>query len=212
MNSILVADSICKTYSDADGLVLDNISLQLAKGEVVALLGKSGSGKSSLLHILGLLDTPTSGRVLFKNIDTNTLNKAQTRCKHFGFVYQFHNLLQEFSAEENIVIPQRINGVSTNAAKDRARYLLNIFGLGNKIHALPSELSGGQKQRVAIARAIANTPDVLFADEPTGSLDSKTSHIVIEELLRIIKEFNISAIIATHNIEIANALDRKIEI
>lgn len=211
MSDILVADNICKKYSDTDGAVLNHVSLQIKQGEIVALLGQSGSGKSTLLHILGLLDTPTSGNILFKNVNTNLLDKPKTRCKHFGFVYQFHNLLQEFSAKENVIIPQLINGVSRKEANERASHLLRIFGVENRANFLPAALSGGQRQRVAIARAIANCPDVLFADEPTGSLDSKTSDLVISELLKILKEFKISAIIATHNIEIANRLDRKIE-
>lgn len=212
MSNILVAKDICKKYNDADGYVLDNINLSLKKGEIVSLIGSSGSGKSTLLHILGLLDFPTSGDVIFHGINTKLLNKPQTICKYFGFVYQTNNLLQEFSAEENIMLPQLINGVKKRNALERARYLLSIFQMSDKCKSLPSQLSGGQKQRVAIARAIANTPEILLADEPTGSLDNRTSEIVMDELLKVLKEFKISAIIATHSDYVANRLDRQIKL
>lgn len=212
MSNILVAKDICKKYNDADGYVLDNVNLSLKKGEIVSLIGSSGSGKSTLLHILGLLDFPTSGDVIFHGINTKLLNKPQTICKYFGFVYQTNNLLQEFSAEENIMLPQLINGVKKKNALERARYLLGIFQMSDKCKSLPSQLSGGQKQRVAIARAIANTPEILLADEPTGSLDNRTSEIVMDELLKVLKEFKISAIIATHSDYVANRLDRQIKL
>lgn len=212
MSNILVAKDICKKYNDADGYVLDNVNLSLKKGEIVSLIGSSGSGKSTLLHILGLLDFPTSGDVIFHGINTKLLNKPQTICKYFGFVYQSNNLLQEFSAEENIMLPQLINGVKKKSALERARYLLSIFQMSDKCKSLPGQLSGGQKQRVAIARAIANTPEILLADEPTGSLDNRTSEIVMDELLKVLKEFKISAIIATHSDYVANRLDRQIKL
>ena len=212
MSDVLTAREICKKYNDRDGYVLENFNLSIRQNELIALTGSSGSGKSTLLHILGLLDLPTSGEILFHGVNTKILNKPQTICKYFGFVYQSNNLLQEFSAEENIVLPQLINGVKKNTALERARYLLNIFQLGDKCKSLPSQLSGGQKQRVAIARAIANTPEILLADEPTGSLDSKTSEIVMEELLKVLKEFKISAIIATHSDVVAKMLDRQVKI
>lgn len=212
MNSILRAQNIVKRYSDNDGNILNDFSINLCTGEVISLVGASGSGKSTLLHILGLLDIPTSGDVFFRGINVNHLNKQNTILRHFGFVYQAHNLLQEFSAEENVMLPQLICGVSKNDALDRAHYLLELFGLYNRRLFYPGQLSGGQKQRVAIARALANHPDILLADEPTGNLDVETTKIVIRELLKILKEFNISAIIATHNVEIANMLDRKVYI
>jgi len=212
MSNILVAKDIYKKYNDADGYVLDNVNLSLKKGEIVSLIGSSGSGKSTLLHILGLLDFPTSGDVIFHGINTKLLNKPQTICKYFGFVYQTNNLLQEFSAEENIMLPQLINGVKKKNALERARYLLSIFQMSDKCKSLPGQLSGGQKQRVAIARAIANTPEILLADEPTGSLDNRTSEIVMDELLKVLKEFKISAIIATHSDYVANRLDRQIKL
>lgn len=210
MSNILEARHIYKQYNDSDGYVLNDLSLSLKKGEIVALVGASGTGKSTLLHILGLLDKPTKGDVLFRGIDTNLLDHPSTICHNFGFVYQFHNLLPEFTAEENIVLPQLIAGTLKKEASKRALELLDLFKLANKAKSFPSELSGGQKQRVAIARALANTPDILLADEPTGSLDEKNAAIVTNEMLNILRKFNLSAIIATHNIELANQLDRRI--
>lgn len=210
MNNVLSAKNIVKRYSDNDGNILDGFNIELGEFEVISLVGASGSGKSTLLHILGLLDIPTNGEIFLRGKNVKLLDRQKTILKHFGFVYQSHNLLQEFSAEENVVLPQLINGVSRKDAAERARYLLNLFALYDRKSFLPGQLSGGQKQRVAIARAIANKPDILLADEPTGNLDVETTSLVIHELLKILKEFGISAIIATHNVDIANMLDRKV--
>lgn len=212
MSDILVADGICKKYNDTDGYVLNNFSLSLKKGEIVALIGESGCGKSTLLHILGLLDDDYTGTVKYNGTDVKSLDRAKTICESFGFVYQFHNLLQEFTAEENIMLPQLVLHVDKKKARQRAVELLCAFGLGDKCKSLPAQLSGGQKQRVAIARAIANSPKILLADEPTGSLDASTSKMVMDELLNILKTFEISAIIATHSSDVACVLDRKVQI
>ncbi len=211
MNDVLSATGLYKKYNDNDGYVLKDFSISLKEHEIIALVGTSGCGKSTLLHILGLLDNADSGNIEYMGQNISQLDKPKTICKHFGFVYQFHNLLQEFSAEENVMLPQLINNIPKKTALTRARELLDAFGIADKAKSLPGQLSGGQKQRVAIARAIANSPNILLADEPTGSLDLKTSTLVMQELLKILKDFNISAIIATHSIEIADTLDRKIK-
>ncbi len=210
MNNVLSAKNIVKRYSDNDGNILGGFNIELREYEVISLVGASGSGKSTLLHILGLLDIPTNGEIFLRGKNVKLLDRQKTILNHFGFVYQSHNLLQEFSAEENVVLPQLINGVSRKEATERARFLLDLFALYDRKSFFPGQLSGGQKQRVAIARAIANKPDILLADEPTGNLDVETTSLVIHELLKILKEFGISAIIATHNVDIANMLDRKV--
>lgn len=209
---ILCTKKLSKKYNENDGFVLKDFDFELFPEERVALLGQSGCGKSTLLHLLCGLDSVSSGSLFFKNIDLAKCSEdklTDIRCKHFGFVYQFHNLLQEFTAKENIMIPLLINGKPKKEASEKAEELLNLFNLSDKLNSLPSELSGGQRQRVAIARGISNTPTVLLADEPTGNLDINTSQIVMEELLNVLEKFKISAIIATHNLEIANMLSRK---
>jgi lipoprotein-releasing system ATP-binding protein len=179
--------------------------------ELVALVGQSGSGKSSLLHIAGLLEAPTAGEVLIAGQNCATLDDAaRTRIRRvgIGFVYQFHHLLPEFSALENVMMPQLIAGVTRAAAADRARELLTRLGLGSRIEHRPSELSGGEQQRVAISRALANRPLLLLADEPTGNLDPDTASRVHEELLRLIAEEGLGALVATHNHELAAGMSR----
>ena len=212
MSKILTAEHICKKYNDNDGYVLNDFSLYLEEGEVVALVGESGCGKSTLLHILGLLDDDYTGTVKYAGKDIKLLDRATTICENFGFVYQFHNLLQEFTAEENIMLPQLVMHISKSEARAQSQALLTAFGLEDKCKSYPAQLSGGQKQRVAIARAMANSPKILLADEPTGSLDAGTSKMVMDELLKILKTFHVSAIIATHSADVANILDRKVQI
>jgi lipoprotein-releasing system ATP-binding protein len=192
-------------------VVLRGVDTVLWPGQAVALVGPSGAGKSTLLHITGLLETPTSGRVIINGRDCATLSEAErTRLRRteIGFVYQFHQLLPEFSALENVVIPQLILGRRRKAAEVRARALLTSLGLGDRIEHRPAELSGGEQQRAAICRGLANAPKLLLADEPTGNLDPHTAAHVFRELIELIRRQGVAALIATHNIELARRMDR----
>ena len=194
--------------------VLRGIDLDISKGEIVALLGPSGSGKSSLLHILGMLDKADSGKVFLNGRDCTDFDDAERtsiRRSDIGFVYQFHQLLPEFSALENVVIPQLINGHSRKAAEGRAKVILDFLGLQERIGHRPNAMSGGEQQRVAIARAIANEPTLLLADEPTGNLDPNTAERVFQSLIGLIRQTGLAAIIATHNLELANRMDRVLQ-
>ncbi|SIT01740.1 lipoprotein-releasing system ATP-binding protein [Insolitispirillum peregrinum] len=193
--------------------VLRGVNLTIARGEIVALVGPSGAGKSTLLHIAGLLEPPTEGRVMIGGQQANGLDDAQRtllRRAHLGFVYQYHHLLPEFSAVENVILPQMIAGVSRGAARKRAVSLLESMGLAARIDHRPGQLSGGEQQRVAICRALANKPALLLADEPTGNLDPNTSETVFAELLRLVRDEGLSALIATHNPELARRMDRMV--
>jgi lipoprotein-releasing system ATP-binding protein len=206
-------DGIERRYAQG-GRVLDVLkgaSCYLLAGEAVALVGPSGAGKSSLLHVAGLLETPEAGAVVIGGRDCVKLaDKERTRVRRseIGFVYQFHHLLPEFSAEENVVLPQMIAGASKPDARRRAGRLLGTLGLGERLTHRPAELSGGEQQRVAIARALANGPRVLLADEPTGNLDPATAERVFDELLGLIRETGLAALIATHNHELARRMGR----
>jgi lipoprotein-releasing system ATP-binding protein len=192
--------------------VLTAVNLEIFKGEMVALVGPSGSGKSSLLSLAGLLDRPDGGsiNVCGYNVDENLndRNRAAIRRVKVGFVYQYHHLLPEFTALENVVLPQRIAGVSSRKAKARSCELLERMGLSNRMERWPSQLSGGEQQRVAICRALANAPDLLLADEPTGNLDIETSNIVFSFLSDIIAADGLGALIATHNMSLAHKMNR----
>ena len=191
--------------------VLKGASANLNTGEAVALVGPSGAGKSTLLHIIGLLDRPHFGKVVLEGRDCVELNdreRTMLRRSAIGFVYQFHQLLPEFTAIENVVIPQLIRGVSRSDATTRAEELLTSLGLGERGIHRPAELSGGEQQRVAIARAVANHPKILLADEPTGNLDPQTADRVFEQLLGLVRTTGLCAIMATHNMEIAQRMDR----
>ena len=191
--------------------VLQGAGLTLRPGEIVALMAPSGTGKSTLLHLAGLLEQPQSGTVLIGGRDSGALSdneRTSIRCHSIGFVYQFHHLLAEFTARENVVLPQMIAGVSRRDARVRADALLDRFGLTHRIDHLPGKLSGGEQQRVAIARALANRPHVLLADEPTGNLDTATADQVFAELLRVARDEGLAALIATHNHELAGRMDR----
>ena len=192
-------------------VVLQGVDVALWPGQAVALVGPSGAGKSTLLHITGLLESPTSGRVIVNGRDCATLSEAgRTRLRRteIGFVYQFHQLLPEFSALENVVIPQLILGRGRKAAEARARALLTNLGLGDRIEHRPAELSGGEQQRTAICRGLANAPKLLLADEPTGNLDPHTSEHVFRELIDLIRQQGVAALIATHNMDLARRMDR----
>ncbi len=193
--------------------VLRGAELTLKAGEIVALVAPSGTGKSTLLHLAGLLEKPDGGSVLIDGRDAGTLSDVQRtliRRDTIGFVYQFHHLLAEFTALENVVMPQMIAGRPRRVAADRANMLLKAFGLGERLSHLPGKLSGGEQQRVAIARALANAPKLLLADEPTGNLDAGTSGVVFAELLATVRDHGVAALIATHNPELAAKMDRKV--
>ncbi|GEO81150.1 ABC transporter ATP-binding protein [Pararhodospirillum oryzae] len=193
--------------------VLDGADLHVKAGEIVALVGPSGAGKSTLLQICGLLERPDGGRVLLEGTDCSALSDPQrTRLRRdaLGFVYQYHHLLPEFSALENITIPQRIAGVPVKAAQERARTLLAGMGLAERAGHRPGQLSGGEQQRVAIARALANRPRLLLADEPTGNLDPATAERVFAVLLERVREEGLAALIATHNPDLAARMDRRL--
>ncbi len=215
MNEPLVLRGVQRTYRTGAGAlpVLREVDLTLAAGEIVALVAPSGAGKSTLLHLAGLLEKPDGGAVIVDGRDAGALSDAERtaiRRDTIGFVYQFHHLLAEFSALENVMLPQMIAGVSKRAAAERARELLGAFGLSARLAHLPGKLSGGEQQRVAIARALANRPRVLLADEPTGNLDVATAGVVFDELLARVRDQGVAALIATHNPELAARMDRRV--
>ncbi|MBC9245446.1 ABC transporter ATP-binding protein [Paracoccus sp. 11-3] len=218
MNEVLRLDGVTKTYGK-DGPspvpVLRGIDLTVDRGEVVALVAPSGAGKSTLLHIAGLLDTPDGGQVYLSGRDMTGLPdkpRTEARRNQLGFVYQFHHLLPEFSAAENIILPQLANGSGQRAAADRAADLLDRVGLSHRADHRPAALSGGEQQRVAFCRALANAPALLLADEPTGNLDPATSDRVFDVLMTLVRETGLSALIATHNLELAGRMDRIIRL
>ena len=195
--------------------VLRGVDLTLHAGEVVGMIAPSGAGKSTLLHIAGLLDTPDAGDVRLNGRSVLGLSdRARTaiRCHEVGFIYQFHHLLPEFSALENIMLPQLVNGQSQKQAKSTARDLLEQMGLLARADHRPAALSGGEQQRVAFCRAVANGPKLLLADEPTGNLDPETSDQVFEVLMRLVRETGLSALIATHNMKLAARMDRVVRL
>jgi lipoprotein-releasing system ATP-binding protein len=195
--------------------VLQGVSLDLRAGEIVALVGQSGSGKSTLLHIAGLLERPDGGDVILEGRSAGQQNDRQRtmlRRKFLGFVYQYHHLLPEFSALENVMLPQMLAGLSRSQARLRSLDLLAMVQLKDRGDHRPGRLSGGEQQRVAIARAVANAPRVLLADEPTGNLDSETADIVFRQLLTLVRETGMAALIATHNPELAARMDRTVHL
>ena len=191
--------------------VLRGASAELYPGQAVALVGPSGAGKSTLLHIAGLLETPDGGRVIVNGADCSRLDdteRTRVRRIEMGFVYQFHQLLPEFTALENVLMPQMIRGVGRRAGEARAKQLLDMLGLAERLEHRPAQLSGGEQQRTAIARALANAPKLLLADEPTGNLDPTTSALVFEELLELIRHTGVAALMATHNLALAKRMHR----
>jgi len=215
MSEPLVLQGVSRAYRSGDSelQVLQDADLTLHGGEIVALVAPSGTGKSTLLHLAGLLERPDAGVVLVDGRDAGQLpdaDRTAIRRDRIGFVYQAHHLLTEFTAVENIVLPQMVAGRPRRAARDRAMTLLTAFGMPARAGHLPGKLSGGEKQRVAIARALANAPGVLLADEPTGNLDVGTSNVVFEELLRMVRSEGVAALIATHNPDLASRMDRRV--
>jgi lipoprotein-releasing system ATP-binding protein len=207
--------NVCRAYRQGENAVhvLNGADLEIHPGEIVALVAPSGAGKSTLLHIAGLLEHPDQGEVFIGEKATAALDdEARTtlRRTEIGFVYQFHHLLPEFSARENVILPQRIAGLSEREADIRAMEILTFLGLGHRLDHRPAELSGGEQQRVAIARAVANTPRLLFADEPTGNLDPVTGDHVFSTLGAIVKQSGLAALVATHNLDLAARMDRRI--
>lgn len=215
-NYLLNVQNLEKTFEQGGETltIFKDLGLNIVPGEIVALVGPSGAGKSTLLQLIGLLDSPSSGQIMIGDKDASSLNdrdRTALRRDSIGFVYQFHNLQAEFSARENVVIPQLIAGVSRRDAVARADKLLGALGLGHRLDHRPARLSGGEQQRVAIARAIANKPRLLLADEPTGNLDPVTSDHVFEMLIQLVRSSGIGAIIATHNMALAERMDRILE-
>lgn len=210
---VLELKGIRQSFPQADGVleVIRNADLTLRRGEMVALIGPSGSGKSTLLHITGMLEKAVAGEIVIAGNAMKALGddaKTAARRDTMGFVYQHHHLLPEFSALENVIIPQMIAGKSRKAAAPRAKELLTRVGLGKRLDHRPGKLSGGEQQRVAIARALANEPKILLADEPTGNLDHHTAEDVFAMLRDLVRDFGVAALIATHNLEIAGRMDR----
>ncbi len=215
---ILRAENIHKIFSlgkDVKLHVLKGISLEVKRGEIISIVGASGAGKSTLLHILGALDKPSDGRVFIDGIDIFKMSDselAKFRNQKIGFIFQFHHLLPEFTALENVVMPALIGGKSLSEAKEKAYELLKEVGLADRINHKPSELSGGEQQRVAVARALMNSPDIVLADEPSGNLDSKNAEALHELIIELNKKIGQTFIIATHNEKLAERSDRIVKI
>lgn len=210
---ILKARNITRSYNDGKikTEVLKGINLDIRDNELTAIIGKSGSGKSTLLHILGTLDTPSSGQIIFKDIDLTAQSakrKAQFRNANLGFVYQFHHLLSDFTALENVMMPLLIGNVSPKEANSKALHYLNRVGLSHRLSFRPSELSGGERQRVAIARAIVTHPEIILADEPTGNLDAKNSADVFSLFTELARDEHIAVVMVTHDNTLAKKCDR----
>jgi lipoprotein-releasing system ATP-binding protein len=216
-DNLLRINGLEKTFVQGNNslTVLNNLKMNLEGGEIVALVGPSGAGKSTLLQLIGLLDTPTSGEIIINGHDVSQLNDAdrtKLRREFMGFVYQFHYLQPEFNALENVMIPQMIAGKTKAKAKEIAKEFLVMMGLEERLDHRPARLSGGEQQRVAIARALANGPSILLADEPTGNLDPETSEFVFNMLMDLVRQTGIGALIATHNMDLADQMDRILEL
>ena len=212
-NTILACEAVCKNYYDGqlNVQVLENLTLQVDKGRSIGIVGASGSGKSTLLHILGGLDKPTSGRVSLMGQDLSELSQKQLsglRNRHLGFVYQFHHLLPEFSALENVMMPLLIGKRPKEQARERALLMLEKVGLKNRVLHRPGELSGGERQRAAIARALVTDPACLLADEPTGNLDRKNALNILDMMMELKQELGTALVVVTHDDEMAARFDR----
>jgi len=212
---VLYLQKVVRTYHQADRPleVLRGAELALWPGQSVALIAPSGAGKSTLLHLAGLLERPDDGEVYIGHEPTAHMEddaRTSLRRLEIGFVYQFHHLLPEFSAQENVMLPQMIRGLKRSLAKQRAAELLTYLGLGERLSHRPAELSGGEQQRVAIARAVANSPRILLADEPTGNLDPKTADHVFDALTQLVHATGLATLVATHNLDLAARMDRRV--
>ncbi|MGR5061569.1 lipoprotein-releasing ABC transporter ATP-binding protein LolD [Photobacterium sp. DNB22_13_2] len=212
-NALLVCQGLRKVYQEAqlETEVLKGVGFHLDAGDLIGIVGASGSGKSTLLHLLGALDEPTEGEVFFKGQKLNAMSankQAKLRNQEIGFVYQFHHLLADFSALENVAMPLLIGGVAANKARAQAHSILELVGLGHRLEHRPSELSGGERQRVAIARALVNKPSLVLADEPTGNLDHKTALEIYDLMRKLNKESGTAFLVVTHDNELAGKLDR----
>ena len=212
---VLELVGVSRHYREGDARldILVEVDFSLVPGQTVALIAPSGAGKSTLLHIAGLLERPDAGEVKINNAPTSTMSddaRTKLRRNSIGFVYQFHHLLPEFTALENVALPQTINGLDRTEARRRAKELLDYLRLGPRALHRPGELSGGEQQRVAIARAVANAPALLLADEPTGNLDPRTAEHVFATLMRLARASGLAALVATHNLELANQMDRRV--
>jgi lipoprotein-releasing system ATP-binding protein len=214
---LLFLHAISRRFRQGDNTldILKSAKLAVWPGQSVALIAPSGAGKSTLLHIAGLLEQPDAGEVYIDSVATSNLTdleRTRIRRSDIGFVYQFHHLLPEFSAVENVMLPQMIRGFKKSEARTRASELLSYLGLKDRLEHRPAELSGGEQQRVAIARAVANAPRILLADEPTGNLDQRTSQRVFATMSQLVRASGLAAIIATHNLDIASQMDRRVTI
>ena len=209
---VLKANNIQKSFGNLQ--ILKGVHLEVSRGEIVSIVGKSGAGKSTLLHIIGTLDNADTGEIHINDTNVRRLNNRQLaafRNRHIGFVFQFHHLLPEFTALENVCMPGYINNADTKALEGRARELLHYLGLSERLLHKPTEMSGGEQQRVAVARALINQPDIIFADEPTGNLDSAASRDMHQLIRRLRDEFGQTFVIVTHNKELADLSDRCLE-
>ena len=216
-NAVLQMQGINRTYGEGKHAltILDDAELSISRGELVALVAPSGAGKSTLLHLAGLLERPDAGSLSIGGVECGQLNdnhRTRMRRLDIGFVYQFHHLLPELDARENVALPQLIAGCSPSQANERADVLLDHLGIAKRASHRPSELSGGEQQRVAIARAVVNQPKVLLADEPTGNLDPSTSDLVFDALTDLVRSTGLAALIATHNHDLAAQMDRTVTI
>jgi len=214
--NIIEIKDLTKVFGDGvEVRALNRISLTIKEGEFLAIVGPSGSGKSTLLNMIGLLDTPTSGSIILKGVDVTSASpnqRANLRNRELGFVFQYHHLLPEFSALENVMMPMLIAGMDKAQASERAHKLLSDVGLADRLHNRPSQLSGGQNQRVAVARALANSPSIVIGDELTGNLDSKTSRLIYDLLRDLNKQINQTFILVTHDMDMAEKTDRILRI
>jgi len=215
-DKIIQIRSLTRVYVDGVEIrALDGIDLDIEKGEFLAIVGPSGSGKSTLLNLIGILDTPTGGTILLKGIDITGMSdkeRSRMRNQELGFIFQYHHLLPDFNALENVMMPMLINGINSSKAHENARQMLEEVGLGDRLYHRSNQLSGGQNQRVAIARALVNNPSIVIGDEPTGNLDSKSSENIYELLRKLNREHNQTFILVTHDERMAAKTDRIIRL